>query len=125
MSLPRRILPRDEYARLVGTYLEPLIDHLPADADVIVVEDADGRIVGCSSIFARDHVECSWIAEDHRDDPAVFWSLFQGLKTTAKRRGSARVLTASMDDRMTEFLTRMHAEPLPGQHFVWPLVRES
>lgn len=124
-EVTRRILPRDEYSRLTGTYLEPLIDYLPPDTDVIVVEDAEGRIVGCSSLFRRDHLEGTWIADDYQDDPAVFWSLFHGIKTTAKRRGSARVLTASMDARMTAFLQRMHAEPLPGDHFVWPIVRES
>lgn len=121
----RRILPRAEYPRLVGTYLEPLIDALPEDTDVIVVEDADGAIVGCSSLFRRDHVEGTWIAEGHRNAPGVFWSLFQGIKVTAKRRGSERLVTGSMDDRMTEFLMRMHAEPLPGVQFVWPMTRRE
>ena len=126
MSLfQRRILPREEYGRLVGTYLEPLIDAFPPDADVLVVEDADGRIVGCSSLFARDHVEGTWIAEAHRDQPGVFWQLFQGIKATARRRGSARLVTASDDDRMTEFLHKMHAEELPGVHFVWPMVQSG
>lgn len=123
--MTKRILPREEYGRLVGTYMEPVKDALPADADVIVVEDEAGAIVACSSIFRRDHVEFTWIAEEHRDSPRVFWSLLQGIKATAKRRGSARILTASMDDRMTEFLLRMHADRLPGEHFVWPIVRES
>jgi hypothetical protein len=123
--MTRRLLPREEYGRLVGTYLEPLIDAFPPDTDVIVVEDDAGQIVGCSSLFARDHVEGTWIAEAHRDHPAVFWSLLHGIKATAHQRGSARVLTASMDDRMTDFLGRMHAEPLPGVHFVWPILRES
>ncbi len=122
--MTRRILTRDEYPRLVGTYLEPLIAVLPPDADVIVVEDAEGRIVGCSSIFARDHVECTWIAEDHRNTPDVFWSLLRGIKAQARQRGSLRVLTASMDERMTAFLHHV-AVPLPGEHFVWPLVKES
>ncbi len=121
MRMTRRLLDRADYGRLVGTYLEPLIDALPPDADVIVVEDPDGRIVGCSSIFARDHVECTWIAEEHRNQPGVFWQLLQGLKATARRRGSERILTASMDARMTAFLHRMHAEPVPGEHFVWPI----
>lgn len=123
--MTRRVLPRAEYARLVGTYLEPLIDHFPADTDVVVVEDDAGEIVGCSSVFSRDHVEGTWIAEVHRNAPGVCWSLFQGIKATAKRRGTSRLLTGSMDDRMTEFLLRMHAERLPGEQFVWPLTRES
>lgn len=119
----RRILPREEYARLVGTYLEPLIEAFPDDADVIVVEDAEGQIVGCSSIFRRDHVEGTWIREGHRNAPAVLWSLLGGIKATARRRGSFRILTASDDERMTEFLHRMRAEELPGVHFVWPIVK--
>lgn len=120
-----RVLSRADYVRLVGTYLEPLIEHFPADAEVIVVEDEGGQIVGCSSLFARDHVEGTWIAEAHRNAPGVFWALLRGIKATAKQRGSDRLVTGSMNDRMTEFLLRMHAEPLPGQHFVWPLTRES
>lgn len=123
--MTRRILAREDYGRLVGTDLEPCIDALPADTDVIVVEDPEGRIIGCSSIYSRDHVECTWIAEDHRDEPGVFWSLFQGIRATARRRGSNRLVTGSVDDRMTAFLLKMHAEPLPGQQFVWPLTRES
>ena len=97
---------------------------LPDDTDVIVVEDDDGRIVGCSSIFSRDHLEATWIAEDCRDNPRVFWALLQGIRATARMRGSERVVTASMDDRMTEFLEHV-AEPLPGTHFVWPMRKES
>lgn len=123
--MTRRILPREEYGRLVGTYLEPLIAVLPPDADVIVIEDDAGQIVGCSSMFARDHVEGTWIAESHRNAPGVFWQLLRGIRATAEARGSSRVLTASMDDRMTAFLGRVHAERLPGEHFVWPIVRES
>jgi hypothetical protein len=109
----------------VGTYLEPIMDALPLDADVVVVEDDAGAIVACSSIFSRDHVEGTWIAESHRNAPRVFWSLLEGIKATGKRRGTSRLLTASMDDRMTQFLQRQHAEQLPGLHFVWPIVKES
>lgn len=122
--MTRRLLPREDYGRLVGTYLEPIAHALPDDTDVIVVEDDDGRIVGCSSIFSRDHVEGTWIAEDHRSEPAVFWALLHGIQRTARDRGSLRVLTSSMDDRMTEFLEHV-AEPLPGAHFVWPMRKES
>lgn len=125
MRFTRRILPRDEYPRLVGTYLEPLIDYFPEDADVLVVEDADGAIVGCSSLFRRDHLEGTWIAEGHRNEPGVFWSLFQGIKATAKRRGTDRLVTGSIDDRMTTFLLRQHAVVMPGDQFVWPLQKES
>ena len=121
----RRILPREEYGRLVGTYLEPLIDYFPPDTDVLVVEDADGTIVACTSLFRRDHLEGTWIAEAHRDQPDVFWQLFNGIKATAKRRGDTSVVTASMDERMTAFLGRTRARPIPGEHFVWPVVRES
>lgn len=123
--MTRRILPRDEYGRLVGTYMEPVMHDMPPDADVIVVEDENGAIIACSSIFRRDHVEFTWIAKEHRSSPGVFWQLLHGIKVTAKRRGSQRIVTASEDDRLTEFLLRMHAEPIAGKHFVWPMGRES
>ncbi|MES2531839.1 MAG: GNAT family N-acetyltransferase [Pseudomonadota bacterium] len=123
--MTRRVLPRDEYARLVGTYLEPLIEWFPADADVIVVEDDAGAIIGCSSLFTRCHVEGTWIAEAHRGRTGVARSLLEGIRATAQRRHADRVLTASMDDAMTRLLGKLGATALPGIHFVWPMERES
>lgn len=123
--MTRRILPRSEYARLVGTYLEPLKDALPPDADVIVVEDESGQIVACSSLFFRDHVEGTWIAEAHRGHAGTVRQLLEGIRQTARLRGTDRLLTASMDDAMTRLLNKLGAEPLPGQHFVWPMRKES
>lgn len=123
--MTRRILPRAEYSRLVGTYLEPLIDVFPADADVVVVEDADGAIVGCSSLFAREHVEGTWIAEAHRGKAAVARVLLDGIRATAQYRHAERVVTASMDEAMTRLLGKLGATQLPGLHFVWPMEKES
>jgi len=123
--MTRRILSRDEYPRLVGTYLEPLIEALPLDADVIVVEDANGVIVGCSSLFHRDHVEGSWIAEAHRHHSVVARHLLKGIRDTAQMRGTERLITASMDDLMTQLLDKLGATLLPGLHYVWPIGKES
>lgn len=128
--MTRRLLDRCDYGRLVGTALEPLIDTLPADTDVIVVEDADGRIVGSAAIFTREHVECPFVAEDHRNHPGVFWLLLQGIRLTARRRGATRIVAGSIadaegEDRIGAFLAKMHAEPMPGTLWAWPIGKES
>lgn len=104
-----------------------MIDALPMDADVIVVEDGEGRIVACSSLFARDHVEFTWIDAAHRGHPGTVRQLLDGIRQTARRRGTVRLLTASEDEDalMTHLLGKLGAERLPGIHFVWPIGRES
>lgn len=127
--MTRRILPRDEYDRLAGTLLGPLAEALPEDTEVIVIED-NGVIVGSAAVFSRQHVECPSVADGYRNRPDVFWSLLDGIRQTAARRGANRVIAGSLadadgEDRIGAFLLNMHAEPMPGRLWAWPIVKES
>lgn len=123
--MTHRILLPSEYARLAGMTLDVLLPHLPADACVLVVEDADGRVVACTSFFPMWHLEGTEIHQDYRHHPSVVRHLLTGIRETARDLGADRILTAATDDDIRGYLERLHAEPLPdATHYVWPLGQE-
>lgn len=112
-----RILPRAEYGRLAGTELEAVAPVLPADADVLVVEDADGAIVGCWAAFALVHVEGVWIAPEHQGRSGVARRLLAGMRAIAGARGARAVNTASVSPDVSGMLRKLGAVQLEGEHF--------
>lgn len=82
-----RILPREEYAKLNGTLLDPAWRSLPSDAQVVAIEQ-DGALIGCSALFPAWHLEGVWIAPEYRKRVSVgrrllrAWrALLAGLRT--------------------------------------------
>ena len=115
-----RILPPAEYARLADTYLAPLLEALPHDTQVVVVED-DGVIVAHWALMLLPHCECAWLHPLYRKNPAVVRRLYVGMVRAARDRGVSRVMTAAIDDEVRGLLAHLGAERLPGDHYVWPL----
>ena len=116
--MTRRLLPRADYGRLVGTYLEPIAHVLPDDTDVIVVEDDDGRIVGCWATFPVWHMEGVYIDPAYRKNGAVARRLLAGMRSALRTRGVRRACTAALTSDVEDMIRRIGGPPLPGQHFV-------
>jgi len=118
-----RVLPRAEWPRLAGTELGTVWHILPDDADVLVVEDDDGRIVGCWSTYRREHVEGVWVAEEHRGRGVVFRHLLSGMRTLVHAKGQDVVWTGALETAEGEvvatMLKKLGAFELPGRHFAW------
>lgn len=110
-----RILPRADYWRLVGTELETVYPHLPADARVIVVED-DGEIVGCWSLFPLVHVEGVWIDPKHRGG-SVARRLLSRMRAEARDMGARTVQTAAVTKEVEDLALRIGGFRLPGAQF--------
>lgn len=121
--MTHRVLPVDEWPRLGHTYLAPLVPHLPVDAQVVVVENDLGAIVGCWALFRMPHLEGCWIDPQDRRHGSVARQLLAGVGEAAAAWGATRAVTASLDREVTELLERLGAEALPGDHFVLPLGR--
>lgn len=117
-----RLLPRDEWSKLAGTELETAWPHLPETAQVVVVEDA-GAIVGCWALFQQVHVEGVWIAPAHRGKASVARRLLAGMRRTAQAMGARTVATGALTDDVRQLLDRLHAVPLPGDHYAVPIAR--
>lgn len=115
-----RVLPPEEWPRLVGTEAEglwPLLD--PENARVIVVED-EGRIVGTWTLMRVVHAECIWIAPEYRGRVGVVKRLLRGLHDLAAVWGAAKVVTGSVSGHVTDLILRFGGQPLPYVAFVLP-----
>lgn len=119
MGLTRRVLPRDEYHRLVGTELE-CATALPGGSQVLVVEDG-AEIVGCWALLSVLHVEGAWVAPTHRASASRH--LLHGMADLVADAGGAAVLTGSMSPRVTRLLKGLGATKLDFDQYVVNLER--
>lgn len=113
-----RILPHEEWPRLTGTYLEPLWPLLKPDTCSVLVVEEDGEIVGTWALMSVMHVE-GFSAKNG----AVFRALLRGMKVEANKHAVTTVMTASVSDKISEYLHRLDAgvRTLEGTSYVWTL----
>lgn len=116
-----RILPPDEWPRLVGTEVETVWPTLDPSLSSIVVVEQDGEIVGCHVLMWILHVECLWIAPAHRGKASVGRRLWSAVQRAARATGVRAVWTAAADDRIRGLLAHVGARQLPVDHYVVPL----
>jgi len=117
-----RILPPEEWPRLFGTEAEAVWPHLDSrTSQVLVVEDADGAIVGTWTLMHVLHAECLWIAPEHRGGAAVARRLLAGLREHATQRGATSVATSAISDDVKALLVKLKAEKLDGDHYLMRL----
>lgn len=108
-----RILPKDQYGKLVGTELEGAIDLLPSDAEVLVVEDG-AEVVGCWAAIPHLHVEGLWVHPDRRGKMGVTRRLWTAMMEWAALNGRQTVLTGCNSDVIARLLAHAGAVQLPG-----------
>jgi hypothetical protein len=115
-----RILPPEEYPRLVGTEAETVWPLLPSTARVLVVED-EARIVGCWVLIPVWHAECLWIATEHRGKASVARRLLAMLRRVATAEIVKGIWTAAQDAGVQQLLTKFGAKQVPGEHYIMPI----
>lgn len=116
-----RVLPPEEWHRLAGTEVEPIVPGLdPAQTAVIVVEDA-GAIVGTWVLLRMAHVECFWIAPERRGKAGVAARLLRSMRSLAQTWGVPCPITGSVTPEMSDMIRRLGGIPLPGEHFALPM----
>lgn len=120
-----RSLPRADWPRLIGTELERAVPYLPEDAEVLVVEDAAGAIVGCWAVIRYVHVEGLWIHPDHRKRGRVGAHLWRAMVEAARALGAGAVLTGAIDDQVRRLIAHAGGTKLPGDCYVLPLGRHK
>jgi hypothetical protein len=124
-----RLLPRDEWERLSATELESVAPYLRANpnAEVFVVEDAGGDIVGCWALMQIWHAEGLWIAPELRRHGAVARLLLKHLYALAAHFEIPGVMTAATTPEVAALLEdhRLGATRLNGQHYLLPLMSRS
>jgi ribosomal protein S18 acetylase RimI-like enzyme len=113
-----RMLPPEEWHRLIGTEVEHVWPHLDSrHAQVIVVED-DGVIVGTWALFHLLHAECLWIAPTHRGKASVARRLWAQLIGLTQAMGITSVATAAISDDVRALLAHVKATKLEGDHYI-------
>lgn len=119
-----RILPPEEWPRLVGTEAETLWPTLDAaHAQILVVEDGE-KIVGCWTLMMIPHVECLWIDPAERARVSVARRLWMGMRALTSQLGARHVWTAAVSDPVRGLLDHASARKLAGDHYLLPMERE-
>lgn len=108
-----RLLPKDEWHRLVGTQLETVVPVLPEGAKVIVVERQE-EIVACVALYPLTHLEGIWIAPDHQIAARALRQAI-GDHTVAL----SGVVCWAQNPVIGEWLESLGAEWMPGKHYAW------
>jgi N-acetylglutamate synthase-like GNAT family acetyltransferase len=107
-----RLLPRSEWSRLRGTQLETVVPVLRRERGRVLVVEQDGEIVGCVALYRLWHLEGLEIRQK-----SATRALLGAIKAhTAPIPG---VLSWAQNPVVGEFLERLGAEVLPGQHYAW------
>jgi hypothetical protein len=115
-----RVLPREEYFRLIGTELQDVRDLLPTGASVVAVEDEDGELVGCWAAIPVLHAEGVWIATNARRKGGVALRLLRGMREVLKDYGASTVVTGAQDATVAELIARLGGRQLPGAFYTLP-----
>ena len=109
----RVLAPEEWAAKLVGTSLAQAA-YDPAEAFVLVVENAEGEVVGCWSAVNTVHVEGIWERPDHRGHAGVGRALLVGMVQELQARGVREVLTNADTPEIEAMLQKVGAIRLPG-----------
>lgn len=80
-----RILPPSEWpAKLAGTLLDPAWQGFSEHDRVVVVEDAEGQVIGCTALMLVWHLEGTWIAPEHRGKASVGRRMYRAARDLFK-----------------------------------------
>ena len=95
-----KLLPPEEWRRVL--HLEPFASNGLPDPEhwrILIVEDDNGAIVGCSSLYDTVHWDGFWVDPEHQGKAAVFRAMVsEGIKTL-KDAGVIGVHTTVPDSR--------------------------
>lgn len=116
-----RLLPPEEWPRLVGTEAEHLWPHLNPQTARIVVVERDGVIVGCHVLMTVLHAECLWIAPAYRGAASVGRRLWTAVQEEARRDGVAAVMTQADSDPVRRLIARAGGVRVTGDPYMVPV----
>jgi hypothetical protein len=125
-SYDTRLLPPEEWHRLVGTELETLVPKLdPAQTQIVVVERG-GVLVGTWAVLQMVHVEGLWIAPAYRGkSPGIVRRLVQGMQMAAQQFGARVVWTGAASASVAQLIRHAGGTRVPFESYILPLQREA
>ena len=112
-----RVLPVSEWGKLAGTLIDPAT--LPPDAVPVVVEDAEGRVVGCSVLLPMWHQEGTYIAPEYRGKIGANRQLLDAMRQQFDRLGITGVWMTAFDDDNARLIEKFgQAERVDAAHYL-------
>lgn len=120
-----RTLPREEWSKIdAAAGREILAAGVPDSLQVVVVEDADGKIVGSWMLVQVAHAECLWVAPEHRGRASVFRRLLSGMTRAGRALGVTGLMTHAVDPRVEQLVLGYGGARVPGSAWTFPLKGE-
>ncbi len=120
-----RFLPPDEWPRLAGSPLGPIAAQMSPDtAEVLVVEDDEGQIIGtwCDTLVL--HLEGFWVDPTHQGKAAVAKALLRSMFDHLRTHGVKVALTAAPGPKVAGFLERLGGTPVAATSYLLPVPEE-
>jgi len=108
-----RILPVEEYGRLVGTQLETVVPILPPEGKVLVVEEQE-RILACCAVYPLWHLEGLDVKPATRRSGLQLLALIR--RVTSSLPG---VVAWAANPSVEPLLEKLGAQWLVGKHYAW------
>lgn len=115
-----RVLPVEEWPRVVGQLAQLLPLRTAEDCQVLVVEH-EGVIVGQWALLGYPHVEGIEIASGFRRRGTVARRLLMGMRELLERQGVTSVFTGAATPEVAQLLDKLGATPVPFQLYRWNL----
>lgn len=116
-----RELPRAEWAKLAETPIAAVLESLPENTRIVVVEDAAGTVVATWALIQYVHVEGVWVDQAHRKHGVVAGRLLREMRRVATDWGASVVLTGAIDDEVRGLIASLGGSALPGEAYVLPV----
>lgn len=88
-------------------------------AEVVVIEDDAGAVIGSLGVMAVTHIEGAQIVPEHRGDAGVMRALLDRAGEVARARGETWVMAGAADDdeAMRGYLGRLDGNEIPARFF--------
>lgn len=120
-----RFLPPSEWHRLSKAPIGEAAEQMsPDQAEVLVIEDEQGEIVGTWADVLMLHLEGFWVDPAHREKAAVARALLRAMFDHLRENGVKVALTAAPGPKVESILLRLGAQPLDVKPFILPVPDE-
>ena len=117
-----RLLPPEEWTRLVETGMEPFVSFGLPDPEHwrLIVAEVEGRIIGLSGLYNSVHNDPWWIAPEARHSPTVVRGLWRETKKVLDEAGVSFIYATVADQQpeVQAMVQRLGYVPAPGKLFL-------
>lgn len=124
-ALTYRLLPPEEWDRLLAMPFGSNGLPPPEHCLVLVAETPEGEIVGLWSAMTAIHMEGLWVHEDYRRRTLTAATLLKEMRAILTEQGILHCFTIVQSDEVLTLAKKAGFEVLPGNLCHWDLTPKS